>query len=195
MCNKVDAIIYLYEVIVMGKKEIITDPDGTRWLKEEMIYVEDNTPTHPMSFRGKILSDDDGNIILEEGEVKIPDGTPLTTWRRIRSKSEVNTERPKRIVSPQIRYNLEKQEHLGIINQTGRLLLEIERRRGGRKPKAPIWWIYDRSDELKNTKKYTRYGIALKLTEEAKKIWGMGEDVEITVEDVKKARQAMSSTY
>ena len=122
----------------------------------------------------------------------LPKDQPVTVHRWVIPRSELNRQRAKPVVSPWLRHLLEKQEHLGKINVTGKFLLHLERRRGGKKPKAPIWWIYEESEKLIKSKRFDQFGVALKLTDTAYEEWGLSEDLEITIDDIKNARRSIN---
>lgn len=86
-----------------------------------------------------------------EVEYIAPEGVRVRVYREIRARADLNRERAKPLVSRSHRRQLEKHEYLdkqghpGLFNETGRFLLNAERRRGpGKVPKEPPkWWILD----------------------------------------------------
>jgi hypothetical protein len=145
-----------------------------------------------MAKRRRIEKDEDGNK-WEVRETTDSEGRLVTTHRLVQPKSEVNQQRAKAVIRPDLRHLLEKQEALSMIMPVGKLLLEAERRRGKRPPKVPVWWIYEKHKQLqeRERKGWTRIRIAEELTLAARKEWGLSEDESITEDDVKNAQKAM----
>jgi len=135
-----------------------------------------------------------------EVEYIVPGGVRVRVYREIRPKADLNHERAKPLVPRSLRRllekqeHLDKQEHLGLLNETGRLLLNEERRRGGpqRPKKPPKWWILDELWKLyrRNNQRRALDGslwrwIAAEVTYRAREEGWLGENEELTVNRVK----------